>query len=128
MIQLRSSCSMKSYRGLLLLAVPLLGMGLLGVALFLKREPALRVIPAPRPRTSASPAAAMPAAPKPLPRPSSSDQVELATQQARLEATYQNYRTAVATGNRALEQALLPMLRRDRADALLRARQDLDQA
>ena len=45
-----------------------------------------------------------------------------------VRSTYQNYRTAIATRNAALEKALLPVLVKDRTLALQYAREDLARA
>jgi len=126
---------MDDRRGLLILAVPLLaGAGLLAVFLFRAgaglelppRRQADAVPAAGRPAERPVPAAAAPPPAPPVSRtPASEDKIAKATDEARVRSTYQNFRTAVATGNRALLDALRPILLRDREFALQMASQEL---
>jgi hypothetical protein len=53
----------------------------------------------------------------PIP-PAPSKEVEKAADEARVKSTFQNYRTAIATGNRRLQDSLHDVLIRDRALAV----------
>lgn len=75
----------------------------------------LAVIPTPARRT-----------PPPTPAPAS--EVARATDQAELRTAYQNYRTAVATGNAVLARRFQEVLCREREAALTLARADLSGA
>ncbi len=122
---------MKSIRGLILLAAPVIGAALLVTAHALRREPAPSAgNPAPARTAPVRPLAPRPAATHPAspPRPAPPDVVAQAAEEARVRATYQNYRTALATGNRPLERALHPALLRDREAALKVAEEELARA
>jgi hypothetical protein len=119
---------MKSRRGLLILAVPALGIALLIGALVAQREdaprPIRRIAPvaaAPRP-ASAPPRRAAP------PLPASEAAIARAMDESRVRAHYSNYRNAVASGNRILQQALLPALLHEREAALILARREVESA
>jgi len=118
-------------RGLLPLTLPLLaGLGLL-VALHQRPGPE-RASPPPRKSERPVNGAAVdvsgaavggPASPTPPAR----DMAE-AVSTSRIRSTYKGYRTAVANENKAVQDALLPVLRRDRETALLYARDELSRA
>lgn len=95
-------------------AVPLLGVGLLaGVWAVRPGAPAPGAQPAVRPREAA------PAPPR---------EVARALESARVRATWENYRNALASGNEGLAAALVPILRRDRQEALRLAEEELGRA
>lgn len=122
---------MNGHRGLLLLTLPLLaGSGLL-VALHRRPEPERALLP---PRKSKRPVhgaaaevsgAAVGALASPT--PPARDMGE-AVSTSRIRSAYKGYRTAVANENKAVQDALLPVLRRDRETALLYARDELARA
>jgi hypothetical protein len=119
---------MNSRRGLLLLAAPLAGGVLLITALAVRRDPAVPV-PA-RPSLAHAPRAAQTPAivPAPLPKPAPPEAVARAVDEDRLRSTYQNYRTAVATGNEVLAKALHPVLVKDRDAAVRLAEEEVARA
>jgi hypothetical protein len=117
---------MKSRRGLLILAVPALGIALLIGALVAQREDA------PRPVRRIAPVAA---APRPAPArrtapplPASDAAIARAMDESRVRTNYSNYRNAVASGNRILQQALLPALLHEREAALILACREVESA
>ena len=125
---------MQNTRGLLILAVPLVAGVVLVSALVLRRsgdpelprsakrtteEPAAPVAPPPPP-------AAKPAGPPPKPAPEAV--IAKATDEARVKSTYQNFRTAIATNNHALQDALRPSLLKERDFAVRLAQQDVTAA
>ena len=116
---------------ILLLAIPLVG-GLLVFGAVAFRERAVAEPPPARKRVGMAPASegsVHPAAPRPpLPQPAPEKTIARAMDEARLKTTYQNYRTALATGNRIQADALHPVLMKDRKAALQLAQQDLAQA
>jgi hypothetical protein len=114
---------MRSYKGLLLLFLPLAL--LVGIAVLPRfrsgpPEPERR---RPVPVVEERPAAY--AAPPPRPEIAAPEDVARAMDIDRLRSTYDNYRTAMATGNRALADALRPPLLRERAQTLKIARETL---
>lgn len=119
-------------RGGVFLVVPVAGLGLLAAAVLNGRGPGTTG-PAPRPAPAAvlepEPAAsraapADPAAPPPAP----AGKVSRAMDEARLRSTYENFRTAVATGDAALAEALRGALGRERPAALRIAREAVRRA
>jgi hypothetical protein len=134
-------------RGLLVLTLPLLALaGLLLAAGSLRREqqpsaPVKRVVrvvdgveivesvPEPvavapsRPPARPSERAVRPRAPRPAPT-----DIAEAAELARIQSTYQNYRTAAVTANEDLRKTLLEVLRRDGAAAREFARDDVEMA
>src|SRR5579859_6877018 len=68
------------------------------------------------------------APPPPPPKPAPEKVIAQATDEARVRSTYQNFRTAVATGNQILQDTLRPIVLRDRDVALRLAKRDLDEA
>ena len=127
---------MNNRRGLLILGIPLLaGAGLLAVALLRpgsgpelpqRRQGSEAPPPVARPTESGGRAAkAPPPAPPVNKTPASDDKIAKATDEARVRSTYQNFRTAVATGNRALLDALRPIILRDREFAIQLASQEM---
>lgn len=83
---------------------------------------------APAPPPGTAPEAATPAArPAPLP-PAPPREVARALEAARVRATWENYRNALASGNDGLASALVPILRRDRQEALRLAEEELGRA
>src|SRR5262245_7091338 len=112
------------FRGLILLAVPVAGMALLATALLLRRAPDFRLCAAPsapgtqpkaEPHFRSSllpPRSSVPIVPRP-----DALSIARATEEARIESTYQNYRTALATEDESLSEALLPVLTADRSVA-----------
>jgi len=79
---------------------------------------------------SSSPAGPLPerAVPPPRPKPAPDSLIAEKTEEARIRTTYQNFRTAVATGNHDLQRALQPILKRDRDVALRLAKEELSRA
>ncbi len=63
------------------------------------------------------------AVPKPVPAPEKT--IAARSEDVRVRATYQNYRTAIATNNTPLEQALRPVVLRDRELCLSIAQEEL---
>jgi hypothetical protein len=121
---------MNARRGLLLLLGPMAGLGLLLLAMaFRGRDRS----PAPEPAASVKkrsqvalhPLPAREKAPSP---PAPAEEIARSMDEATAHSTYQNYRTAVATGNDALQKALLPVLARHRAAHVARAQQELSSA
>src|SRR5436189_1508504 len=111
-----------------LLALPLAGASLVITALALRGQPE-SLLPkkaAPTVRAEGPVLAAPP--PPPAPKLAPEKSVARAMDEARLKTTYQNYRTALATGNRIQADVLYPVLRRERDAALRIAEQDLAQA
>lgn len=120
-------------RGIKTLAVPALGIALLAAAWALRPgapEPARRTTPRPvaAPEPGAAPASAVSLAPPAAVPPAPPREVARALERARVRATWENYRNAVASGNDRLAAALLPILLRDREEASRLAREDLDRA
>jgi len=68
------------------------------------------------------------AQPEPPPRLASERAVASATERAKIQSTYQNYRNAVGSGNQPLIQALRKILERDRGTAIELAKDELKQA
>ncbi len=127
---------MKTKRGLFVLLAPL-GAG----ALFLAAAVGFRTRAVDEGKVARKPAsgsaarsdgATLPApvisVPARAPVPAPPGTVSAAVDEARLRSTYANYRTAVATGNGPLRDALEKVLRGDRESAVRLAREDLAQA
>ncbi len=119
---------MKSNRGLIILCAPAFGATLLVAALAFRSSPDL-----PAPRTAASRSSprdsrVAPSPAGPVARPAPEHVVARATDEVRVRSTYQNYRTAVATGNRVMQEALRPLVLRHRDVALRLAHEDLARA
>jgi len=120
-------------RLLVLVGVPLVGTALVLCAVTLRNRPEPEPM---KPKKSAAARSAAPVewpiqpAPPPPPPPKLAPEktVAVAMDEARLQTTYQNYRTALATGNRVLADTLQPVLLRDRKAALRLAEHDLAQA
>jgi hypothetical protein len=112
----------------LLLGVPLAGVVLVIGAVALRRGVPPSGPPAARAAVVPAPLVLAPARSEPRPVPASEKSVGQESESARIRSTYQNYRTAVATRNAALEKALLPVLLRDRQEALRFAQEDLSRA
>src|SRR6476659_760215 len=116
---------------LLLAGVPMLGGMLVLCGIWMRHRAeatvvmphkgVVRVAPVEGPIQAAPP-------PRSLPALAPEKTVAAAMDEGRLKTTYQNYRTALATGNRAQADALYPVLTRDRKAALRMAQQDLAQA
>ncbi len=70
---------------------------------------------------------ALPSAPPAL-RQSSSETIQRASEDARIRSTYENYRSAVVLENPGLQQALRPVLIRDRAASLKLAQEEYQRA
>jgi len=116
---------------ILLVAVPLVGGLLVFGALALRDRTDVVSGPARKAaaRTSWSEGSVRPPPPPtPLPKPAPEKTIARAMDEARLKTTYQNYRTALATGNRVQADALLPVLRRDRKAVLRMAEGELSQS
>ena len=115
-------------KNVLILAVPLLGATLVVAAMSLRRS----TEPEPPRKTAVTARVESPVFVAPPPPPvvklAPEKTVARAMDDARLKTTYQNYRTALATGNRIQADALYPVLRREKDAALRIAQQDLDHA
>jgi len=112
---------------LLLLALPTAALAALAVAVFARKDPVrpLRAEkPAPVPQAVILPASEAPPPPPPAPDKA----IAAAVEETSFRATYENYRSAVATGNEDLERALRPVLLRNRSVALRSAQEDLSRA
>jgi hypothetical protein len=124
---------MKNARGLLLLAVPLVaGLVLVG-ALVLRRSEDPAIPRTAKPTVDVPVAPAVPATPvrvasAPPPKPAPDAVIAKATDEARVRSTYQNFRTAVATNNRRLQDALRPSLLKERDFAVRLAQEELSSA
>src|SRR5262245_28015709 len=104
-------------RGILLLAVPVIGASLLSMAFLLRRDqdftplrpsspqPAGSRMDRPAPRSHAPTLS-----PSHAPLPAPPEVAAQASEDARIRSTYQNYRSAVAAGNSILADALRPLL------------------
>ena len=121
---------MENRRGLLILAIPLIaGLALAGVFLLRTGEESSLPVRQERPAEPASvPAPVRASAPRPKPQPASEEKIAQATDEARVRATYQNFRTAVANRNRSLQDALRPIILRDREFAVRLAQQEMSTA
>ncbi len=86
-----------------------------------ERPPSRSVDPAKPPRATSS----VPSVP---PSPAPAIIIARGTEEVRINATYQNFRTAIATGNKGLRDALLPVLLRDRTAAVRLAELELARA
>jgi hypothetical protein len=118
-------------RGVLYAIVPLAGVILLVGSFLTRRGPAAG--DPPRKAAAAKPAApravqAPVGVPVALPKPASPEAVSRAVDEGRLRSTYQNYRSAVATGNEVLAKALQPVLLREREAALRLAEEEMSRA
>jgi hypothetical protein len=118
---------MRNARGLLLLAAPVVGLALLAVALLLRRV-APEPTPPPRPAVSRAPVEYTTPPPAPRSEPAPPETIARAMDDDRLQSTWLNYRTAMATGNRPLADALRTTLARDREKVLAFARKTLEQS
>lgn len=109
-------------RGLAFLAVPIAGAILLIVAVVAGRGPDIVAVSgAVAPREKALPSRApMRSAPAASPK-----EAARSIEDYRLRSTYDNYRVAVATGDTRLQNALHPILIKDRVQALQLAEQDV---
>ena len=119
---------MESKRGLLILGLPLAaGLALLAGAVALRRDeptqPLQKQSKAPRRELPASTPAAVSV--REIPKPAAPDVLVKAEDEVRIRGTYQNYRSAVASGNAPAQEALEKALRRDRDQALRLAQEDL---
>lgn len=122
-------------RGLLLLAVPVAGVVLLLGALTLRRPAQVKAGSAPKAVASAAmPSEAVPKelpAVRPLSAPASSASPVVHSsrpatpEEASLQATYDNFRIAVANGNENLQKALRPILLRNHAAAVRLAEREM---
>lgn len=125
---------MRSKRGLLLLGAPLLGAALLALALVARLGPTPVERPEARRAEARAPATTFPrqieAAPAPSapPKPAPREAITMAMDENRLRSTYQNYRTAVATGNQPLQEALRPTLLKDRDATIRIAEEELNRS
>lgn len=91
----------------------------------------------PTPRTASGPIAQVPTSSRPSqvsppaarpPAAAPAVDVKTAAELIRVRSNYTSYRAAVASGNAALENALLPSLLRDRKTALAFAEEDMARA
>lgn len=120
---------MTSMRGILVLCLPVTaGLALLVTAVALRGEAAA---PRPRPKANAT-ASARKASPSPSvarpPKSAPASVLTSAVDEARIRSTWQNYRTAVATGNGPLRDALGRALARDRDFAVRLAEEEVARA
>jgi len=123
---------MNNARGLLLLAVPLVA-GLVLVGALVLRRSEDSVIPRTAKPTVDAPVAPVPppvvrTAAAPPPKPAPDAVIAKATDEARVRSTYQNFRTAVATNNRRLQDALRPSLLQEREFAVRLAQEEMASA
>jgi hypothetical protein len=123
---------MDSIRRIAIWAPLVLGGGLLVMALVLHypRVP-LEVVPVPGVKgkgLSTNAVQPVPAQVPPIPKRSTDTEVARAAESIRLKSTYQNFRTALATGNGPLQDRLLPILARDRQAVLAIAQESLQTA
>ena len=117
-------------RGLLLVVAPLIGVALL-VAAFALRPGASRLQrkgATPTASPIEAPVAGVPPAPKLPGKPAPPEQVAKKSEEVRVRSTFANYRTAVATGNTRMADALYPVLLKDRAAAVQCAEEELAKA
>lgn len=119
-------------RGLMLLAVPLVAGTALISSLALRHSAGPEAAPRPKAAVAApvappSPAPVRPASYVPS-KPVADSAIAQATDDARVRSTYRNFRTAVATDNRLLQDALLRPLLRDRETAVRLAEQEMTEA
>ncbi len=117
-------------RTVILLALPVAALLALGILLFRGRaadtpprpaDKAKGAAPAPRPTAVA-------AAPVVILPPASTETIAMATYEARVRTTFDNFWTAVATENAPLRDALRPVLLKDRDLAIQMARQQMGKA
>ena len=118
---------MEKKRGLFILAAPVLGICLLGAVLILRRTEEGPVQKPTHTRVEARPPAHTPSRAVPS-KPSEPAVIARATDVARLRATFQNYRTAIATENRILQDALRPALLQEHPTVLQLAQEELARA
>src|SRR5688572_3861703 len=113
----------KKIPGVWLVTASVVGAVLLLAAIAIRGVPELTVkTAAPHPRAPEI----EPNEPAPVARLSPTPEAPVETAaSARLRTTYENYRSAVAVGNRHLQDALKPTLLREKATALRFAREDL---
>lgn len=127
---------MQSARFWSALAIPLAGAGLIGLGLALHRGNAPEERAPAKSLTRIAPSRSAPegvtfyvaARSEPPPKLAPEQEVAQAADLARIRSTYQNYRTALATGNEPLQKSLLPVLLRDRSMATRFANEDLARA
>ncbi len=94
-------------------------------ALLMRRSGPLEHAPAKRPPSPAPAVSAPLLTSRPVYQPpASSDVIATASYEAKVRTTYENYRSALATGNVPLVDALRPILLRDREIALRVARHE----
>jgi hypothetical protein len=130
---------MELRRALLLGLIPLTGGALIVAAVGLRwggptspgRAPAAARAAGPASEPASLPWSGKPlvaATPAPRPEPAPEKTVAARSEDVRIRSTYQNYRTAIATGNATLEQALRPAVLRERQTSLALAQDDLAKA
>jgi hypothetical protein len=130
---------MDKRRAILLGAIPLLGLAVGVTAAFFRHreDPGWKMSPASGQLRTGGDPKALPWSPeKPLvvatppPRPQAAPDKTVAdrSEDVRIRLTYQNYRTAIATGNITLARAIRPAVLRDREAARQCAEQDLARA
>jgi hypothetical protein len=117
--------------------IPAVGVGLLLGSLYFRFRPAPdSKAEAVRVRATLQPAKLgwdtkkplVPAEPAPRPAPAPERTVATRSEEVRVRLTFQNYRTAVATSNSPLENALRPVLLRDRDLSIAIAQEELARA
>ena len=119
---------MKTKRGLWILCLPLAaGAALLAAVLALRGSEPGRGRSASAPAPVLQPTLRAPA-PAVAPTPAAPSVATAAAGDARLRGAYQNYRTALATGNRPVQEALAKVLRRDRGAVERLAQEELGRA
>jgi hypothetical protein len=113
------------------MTVPVIGTALLIVALVLRsgdERPIVRKSDALAVDTRKAPLS-QPPPPRPKPsKPANPSEVARSTDRARVRAMYQSYRTAVASNNQIVQDALRPALIQEHEIALLFAQEELDRA
>ena len=118
-----------NHRLVLTLVAPVVGSALIIGAILLRAGPEAPPTPTKAVAANVSLTPSVATASPPLrPRPAPERTVALAMDEARLKTTYQNYRTAIATGNEPQSEALYRVLVRERASAVKLAEADCSQA
>jgi hypothetical protein len=121
---------MENRRTVLFAGVALLGFLFLGGVVVLRRgsSPSGELPPRTGPQAKPPPVAYTPALVKAAPPPAPPEKIAQATDTVRIRGTYQNYRSAVVSGNPGLQAALLPALLKNRESARQCAEGDLARA
>jgi hypothetical protein len=126
---------METRRGLLVLGLPLVAVSALVFVAVAARNPERAVLPVPQSPAQVHSTPLLPASlpssilsGKEPPKPAPVSQAKAAIDKAQLRNAYQNYRTAIATGNEPVRKALAKVLFRDLGAARQLAQEDIDRA